>query len=116
MKQYISFVIDTNGGVSLQYARSPKNEFLLEFQNSATSYETIEVESETEHFFTADAYLALAKYLLKNLINVYDRSKYVSERIDEEFLHFKKGTRIEKIFKWIEREFLLISVNGLLAA
>lgn len=67
--------------------------------------ELIEVEGEEEGYCGDDARLDLARHLWGRLSNIPTDEQGADGSIDEDYLHFKKGTPVYDICQWFEETF-----------
>lgn len=105
---FICYFIDpVSGNVALQYSCSNKCELIQEFREDedVPSFEIISVKTDTEEYFTEDAYKDLAKSIWNQFGDVPTDGDGVDGAIDEDFLHFPKGTDVYDIWHWFEKEF-----------
>jgi hypothetical protein len=101
------FIEPVSGSVALQYSCSNECELIQEFKEDeeVASCEVISIDTDAEEYFTEDAYKDLAKHLWKKLGDVPTDEEGVDGGIDEDFLHFSKGTDVYDIWHWFESEF-----------
>lgn len=110
---FISYYINpSDGRLYLEFSDADDRELLSGYLrddilkcDKSPACEIIEVEGEEEGYCGADAKLDLSRHLWKKLGNIPTDENGADGSIDEDYLHFEKGTPVYDIWEWFESTF-----------
>lgn len=110
---FISYYINpADGQLYLEFSDADDRELLSGYLQEdilkcekPPSCEIIEVEGEEESYCGDDARLDLSRHLWKKLGDIPTDENGVDGSIDEDYLHFAKGTPVYDIWQWFEDTF-----------